>query len=165
MESRKRLLQYFSGQQPSRPNPKIDYKPIRDPTLQRFAYNQLQAVTAEHSPGKGGSESPQRCHQPSQCEEPPVIIVERDHSTIIEEHHDHHKRARPPRRRAAEHHQYESESEAPPPKQRVRSRPPPKATRQRARRDWDRVETASWETRSAATSRWASAITPLPQLT
>ena len=165
MESRKRLLQYFSGQPPSRPNPKIDYRPIRDPTLQRFAYNQLQTHAAQASPRKQTSESPERQHQPPQSEEPPVVIVERDHSTIIEEYEDYHKPARPPRRRVAEYYQYDDESAAPPPKPRVRSRPPPKATRQRAHRDRDRLERASWETRSAVPSRWASAVTPLPQLT
>ena len=168
-ESTKRLLEYFSGR-PTRPNPKIDHPRIRDPTLQRFAQNQIQAAAAASrpQPPKRRPESPPSLHPPHQHEEPPVIVVvdrdrsiDRDHG--FEEYAD-NRPTRPRRRKVPEYDEYDFAPEAPP-KPVVRSRPPPKAMRHRVDRDRGSRDRTSWETRSARSSRWASAITPLPELT
>ena len=162
-QSRKDLLLYFSGKR-ARPNPKkIDRPQILDSTLQDFARN--KTITASQPPRKHNPEYRQSKQSPCQQQQRVAVIADdqQDFDYLEEE-----EPVSPPRRRVVERHEYLHTA---PPKTKCNARPSPKATSRRVPRDWEtlerpleRPEGLSWEERSITSSRWASAITPLPGL-
>lgn len=175
-ERNKLLLQYLSGKR-ARPNPsRIDRPQVSDPTLQTFAQHQRldptlqdfarhQAVAPPHPPPRSERNKPesvQSSHRSHQHQEPVAVVV--TYQPEPEEMEYEAPISPPtPRRRIAERYDYGYASEIPP-KPRILSRPPPKMVPRRTHRDWESPERNSWEERSTTSSRWASAITPLPGL-
>lgn len=163
-ERNKGLLHYFSGKR-ARPNSnsnRIDRPQIMDPTLQKFAHNKAGAISnGSNPPGQTKSESSQSSHRPRQHHEPLAVVVtyQPDPEEMEED-----VTVRPHRRRVVERYQEDYASTAPP-RPRVISRPPPpRMLPHWVNRDWESPERVPWEERSTSSSRWASAITPLPGL-
>lgn len=159
-ESRKNLLQYFSGQRarPSPSPPRIDRPAKLDPTLQHFAHKK-QVAQAE-KPAKYKPRETQTRYHPPQHQEPVAVVV--DYDTEPDDFEEPLPIAPPPRK-VFRKRQYGYASAASP-KPDVPTRAHPKVAPRRSRMDWEGPERASWESRSMMSSRWASAITPLSGL-
>ena len=158
-ERNKGLLQYFSGKRARPGSSRIDRPQITDPTLQKFAQNKASALSKP--PQQSKPESSQSSHRPRQHQEPLAVVVtyQSDPEEVEEE-----VIVRPPRRRVVERYEDDFAPMAPP-RPRIPSRPPPsRVLPRRAHRDWESPERVPWEGRSTTSSRWASAITPLPGL-
>ena len=158
-ERNKGLLQYFSGKR-ARPNAiRVDRPQIMDPTLQKFANN--KAATLSKPPQQRKAESSQSSHRPHQHQEPLAVVItyEPDPEEMEED-----VIASPHRRRVVERYQDDYASTAPPRPTVISRPPPPRKLPHRVNRDWESPERVPWEERSTTSSRWASAITPLPGL-
>lgn len=159
-ESRKNLLLYFSGQR-ARPSPhRIDRPAKLDPILQDFAQNQKVALPTV--PQKKKKQPPTNQERPHPVQRPQPVEVVVDYESDLDEVEE-EQCVQPPPRRVIQHHRYIHAPVAMPPPASPQ-RTSPKFLPRRAPVEWESRERSSWESRSSASSRWASAVTPLPGL-
>ena len=156
-ESRKNLLLYFSGQR-ARPSPRRIDRPVKlDPILQEFAQNKKAALPPLSQKKKQPSTNQRRPHP---VQPPPVEIVVDYESDLDEVEEEQYVQPPPPRVIQQPRHIHPP-VRIPPPASVQRT---PKVLPRRAPMEWESRERSSWESKSNTSSRWASAVTPLPGL-
>ena len=159
-ESRKNLLLYFSGQR-ARPNPhRIDRPTKLDPILQDFAQNQKVAATTTLQKKKKQPPPSEKRPHPVPPPQPVEVVV--DYESDLDEVEEEQYVQPPPRRVIQQPRYIHAPVSMPPPASPQRMLP--EVLPRRAPMEWESRERPSWESRSNASSRWASAVTPLPGL-
>ncbi|KAL8792217.1 MAG: hypothetical protein Q9195_005173 [Heterodermia aff. obscurata] len=159
-ESRKNMLLFFSGQR-ARPTPHRIDRPVKlDPILQEFAQNQKAAIPTPPQKKKKQPATSQRRPHPVQLPQPVAVVV--DHESDLDEVEE-EPYVPPPPQRVIQQHRY-THAPVSMPRPASPQRILPKILPRRAAIEWDTRERSSWDSRSNTSSRWASAVTPLPGL-
>ena len=163
-ESRKSLLLYFSGQRARPSPPRID-RPVKlDPILQEFAQNKKLAIP---TPPQKKKQTPTNRGRPQHVQRPEPVEFVVDYESELDEVEEEPQVQAPPRRVIQQHRYIQAPVSVPRPASPQRTYPRrtiPKVLPRRAPMEWESRERSSWETRSNTSSRWASAVTPLPGL-
>ena len=163
-ESRKNLLLYFSGQRARPSPPRID-RPVKlDPILQEFAQNKKLAVPALPQKKK---QTPSSQRRPQHVQRPEPVDVVVDYESDLDEVEEEPQVQVPPRRVIQQHRYIQAPVSIPrhaSPQRNFPQRTTPKVLPRRVPREWESREGSSWDSRSNTSSRWASAVTPLPGL-
>lgn len=160
-ESRKNMLLYFSGQRARPSPPRID-RPVKlDPILQEFAQNQKVAIPTP--PQKKKKQPPPSPRRPRPAQPPQPVAVMVDYESELDELEE-EPYVQPPPQRVIQQHRYIHHAPVSMPRPVSPQRIPPKTLPRRAPMEWESPQRSSWESRSNTSSRWASAVTPLPGL-